>query len=392
MANGLFGGGDGAESSPFLVEDSQDLNAIRNNLSAHYKQKKNIDLKVIENFEPIGSYDTPFTGIYDGSNLEINNLKIENEGEYTGFFAVCEGAILKGISIKNATIKNTGSYTYAAILVGEASSQTEITDCLVNGVVEVLNSGCSVGGLVSQLYNSTINKCASVNSFLTGFQVGGLLCYASNADIQNSYTTGNLTGYSRNANSYMGSFATSMYYTTVKNCFSSTQFSVDYSGTTNAPIFYPFANQQWDTTFNSCYTDTELGGALPWMPDCYYYSDNIAKGTDGSLYICTNSQSNVDYEYWDPAWNETGPPPWWPGPFTRAQPTTGDVWQEYWQEVTSSTLQEGRNTAQMKTKANYEDWDFENIWTIVEGVSYPTFKLKRAIKKCKRVPLTNYRR
>ncbi len=387
MANGLFGGGDGTESSPFLVEDSQDLNAIRNNLSAHFKQKKNINFKLIENFEPIGSYDTPFIGNYDGSGLEINDLKINSELEYVGLFALCEGAKLKGINIKNATIKNTASY-YTAILVGEASSQTEITDCKVNGNVEVLNNDCLVGGLVSAIYNSTIDKCASINSNLTGFQVGGLVCYASNADIQNSYTTGNLTGYSRNAHSYIGSFATTLNYSSVKNCYASSQFSVDYSGTTDAPICYPFA-KQYDTTLTSCYSDTELGGSLPWMSNLYYYSDRFVKGTDGKMYLGTNFQSNVDYEYWDTAWNETGPPSWWPGPFTRAQPTTGELWQGFWE---LADIQETRNTAQMKTKANYEDWDFENIWTIVEGASYPTFKLKRAIKKCKRVSLTNYKR
>ena len=29
MANGLFGGGDGTSSSPYLIEDAHDLNAIR---------------------------------------------------------------------------------------------------------------------------------------------------------------------------------------------------------------------------------------------------------------------------------------------------------------------------------------------------------------------------
>ena len=46
MANGLFGGGDGTEISPYIVQDAQDLWAVRNNLSAHYVQANNIDLNI----------------------------------------------------------------------------------------------------------------------------------------------------------------------------------------------------------------------------------------------------------------------------------------------------------------------------------------------------------
>ncbi|SHL20908.1 hypothetical protein [Fibrobacter sp. UWEL] len=40
-------------------------------------------------------------------------------------------------------------------------------------------------------------------------------------------------------------------------------------------------------------------------------------------------------------------------------------------EVTGDSA---RTTVQMVTKANYVGWDFENVWTIDEGMSYPYFK------------------
>ena len=40
MANGNFAGGKGTKSNPYLIEDADDLNAIRNNLVAHYMSHK----------------------------------------------------------------------------------------------------------------------------------------------------------------------------------------------------------------------------------------------------------------------------------------------------------------------------------------------------------------
>ena len=42
MAQGFFAGGNGTKENPFLIEDADDLNAIRNNLSAHYKMINDI--------------------------------------------------------------------------------------------------------------------------------------------------------------------------------------------------------------------------------------------------------------------------------------------------------------------------------------------------------------
>jgi hypothetical protein len=50
----------------------------------------------------------------------------------------------------------------------------------------------------------------------------------------------------------------------------------------------------------------------------------------------------------------------------------------YWDTETSvqatSPAGEGKSTAEMKRKATFVDWDFETIWGIEEGVSYPFFR------------------
>ena len=77
MANGLFAGGNGTAGAPFLVEDADDLNAMRRNLSAHYKLINDINLGVApysegEGWNPIDN----FIGVLDGNQHTIYNLYI----------------------------------------------------------------------------------------------------------------------------------------------------------------------------------------------------------------------------------------------------------------------------------------------------------------------------
>jgi len=42
-ANGTFGGGNGTAETPYIIEDAADLDAVRSNLSAHYKLGNDVD-------------------------------------------------------------------------------------------------------------------------------------------------------------------------------------------------------------------------------------------------------------------------------------------------------------------------------------------------------------
>lgn len=72
MANGNFAGGDGTPENPYLIEDAFDLDAVRNNLRAHYQLINDIDLNISpfnegEGWEPINKTSI---GTLDGSGLE----------------------------------------------------------------------------------------------------------------------------------------------------------------------------------------------------------------------------------------------------------------------------------------------------------------------------------
>ncbi|MCX8066013.1 MAG: hypothetical protein N3G21_12740, partial [Candidatus Hydrogenedentes bacterium] len=50
----------------------------------------------------------------------------------------------------------------------------------------------------------------------------------------------------------------------------------------------------------------------------------------------------------------------------------------YWDIETSGVYTsaggEGKTTSEMKRKNTYKEWDFNDVWTIKEGMSYPTLK------------------
>lgn len=70
MANGNFGGGNGALGMPYLIEDAQDLDAIRNEPDIHYKIVADIDVSEYVLWTPIAN----FSGSLDGAGHTIYNL------------------------------------------------------------------------------------------------------------------------------------------------------------------------------------------------------------------------------------------------------------------------------------------------------------------------------
>ena len=78
--------GNGTKESPYLVETPEQLDGMRNNLSAHYKLANTVDMSSFSSaFQPIGTMAKPFTGSFtcelnsDGTpKYIIKNLKIDN--------------------------------------------------------------------------------------------------------------------------------------------------------------------------------------------------------------------------------------------------------------------------------------------------------------------------
>lgn len=193
-----FAGGDGTIENPYQVSTPEQLNAVRNDLDAHYIQINDIDMSGWENWEPIGNaisiwggaiggqnYKPPvytdnyFTGVYDGNQYSISNLTLkDNKVSVTedcfGLFAGLENATIKNLTLNNISYnidKASTDYTsYWANqectfslsvggIAGRCTSST-ISNCSVTGKISVTNCSNAYAGGIAGI-GDTILQCSS---------------------------------------------------------------------------------------------------------------------------------------------------------------------------------------------------------------------------------------
>lgn len=166
MAGGRFAGGSGSIDSPYLIEDAEDLNAIRNNLGAYYKLIQDIDMKGTRfenNWTPIER----FTGSLDGDNHVIRNLKIVHQGSGSiGLIGSGDVGYTKSTIISNLGLVDVDIYVFGvgtvvacgAFIGGETSTSSypnlTLTNCFATGKIEfeaVYNRAHVIGGLVGNI-------------------------------------------------------------------------------------------------------------------------------------------------------------------------------------------------------------------------------------------------
>lgn len=187
------------------VSTPQDIDDIRNNLSATYVQTADIDLTG-HTIAPIGNGATPFTGSFDGQGYEIWNWNFnDDQQDYVGLFGATDGAKLIDITIrefnvvgrhhvaglvgwaKHSTIERCqvlsgdeagGSPTtvLGVLEVGGLAGRVEWTlvqDCFSEAHVECSNrwAGCLIGHVH---LGSTIRRCHADGVAMGGNVVGGL--------------------------------------------------------------------------------------------------------------------------------------------------------------------------------------------------------------------------
>lgn len=199
--NGNFGGGDGSNISPYLVEDADDLNAVRNKLGGHYKQVADIDLSKYSNWVPIGDEKSPFVGVYDGGMHTISNLSINNSGKHIGLFGYSKKSTINGVRVISGSVNGLGSYNYVGAILGRGEDLV-LTDCS--------NEGCSifgiywVGGVFGVSYRCTCKRLknfapvsddgkSSNTSLLSG--IGSTEYNDNGYCVEDSYNTGTIYGY-----------------------------------------------------------------------------------------------------------------------------------------------------------------------------------------------------
>lgn len=164
---------------------------------------------------PIGTYNNPFKGEFDGGGYTISGLYVNLNKNYVGLF----GYVGEGGTVKNVTI--TDSYVSGSRCVGGICGNN-------NGIVQDCTSGCTVkgtddftggicgfnnfgslknchntgkvsgntdvGGVCGQNHGGTVKRCYNTVEVSGESNVGGVCgCNISGA-VQESYNTGEVFG------------------------------------------------------------------------------------------------------------------------------------------------------------------------------------------------------
>lgn len=246
-----FAGGSGTRNDPFLIATAEQLDAVRKNLTAHYKLIADIDLSQWGNWVPIGA--TPafgagtdsankaqfgggaFMGSFDGNGHIISGMTIvvneekpymqeKGNSRFYGLFGITGGAEIKNLGLVNYNIDiNYTGVTenlmmWAGAFSGWFNCNNEkntydvagnMENCYADGgkisitanVAEgaAANISIEVGGLVGEASLGKINRCyngsditVKCNSpfYLVGAGICATMC---NTWITECYNTGNIS-------------------------------------------------------------------------------------------------------------------------------------------------------------------------------------------------------
>jgi len=255
MAGGNFGGGTGTELDPYLVEDADDINAVRNNLTAYYKQIVDIDLSGYINWDPIGNVDIgpPFQGWYDGYLFEIENLKVNSNASHIGLFSILYQATVKRIIVKNADIQGN-AYQWGGMLTG-GIVQSVVDGCRTEGSIYLTHDSGSAGGFTGFIEGgSTVDKCSVTGSVRA--KIAGGFCPFISDPVSDCFMVGSVSGLSDTEPAYLGGFAYQAYSSAeIYSCF----VAVSMLNCGDNSTIGGFAAYN-SGSISSCYYDSDLSG------------------------------------------------------------------------------------------------------------------------------------
>ncbi|MFZ7132602.1 MAG: S-layer homology domain-containing protein [Eubacteriales bacterium] len=379
-----FNGGSGTQADPYQVANAEQLNNVRDYLDAYFIQTADIDLNdyVTEGgifynegkgWAPIGSsYSSPFDGSYDGNGFTISNLYINRSpGTYIGLFGYTSSdSNLKNISLDSIDILGV---TYTGGLIGYNNGS--VSSCSAIGIVEGTSS---TTGLLAGLNKGTVNNC-SVSGEVYGINdVGGFVGSNENNGVISSsyaevivdasgYRGGGFAGYNDSGSQ-------------INDCYS----LGDVNGSTNVGGFVGRNSGSISKSFSTgnatastADQQTFAGGLVGYndggISNCYALGNVSGYSYVGGLIGSTSSNISNSYSIGSVTATETY------GGLVGYKAVSSTVTSSYWDTITSGLVTSsggtGYVTSAMIKSTNsvpiYEGWDFDTIWNIDTGTSYP---------------------
>jgi hypothetical protein len=311
----------------------EQLNSIRNDLQGRYRLMADIDLAG-EAWIPIGTNAAPFAGVLDGNGFSIMNLNINlSTQDNIGLFGRNNG-VIRNLAIEGGRIFGGNSVGSLA-----GFNAGEIINCTVREIEIVSGSG-NIGGLVGQntgrIVDGAVEDIGTVTG--TGSNIGSFVGSVSGGTISRSYATVNVNG-----NRYTGGFVGEIAGGIIEQCYATG--NVNATGTDAGG----FAGRVSGTTaiIRNCFS---LGNVV------------MGNNTAGFVGIITSGRVENSYSL---ANNFNG---------FDFNGTAINCYFDNSLLLSPTTRPGARTTEQMMSRANYIDWDFDTIWEIDEGKSYPYLK------------------
>jgi len=396
----VYDQGSGTNEDPWLISNAEQLDSIRNNLSAHYRLIADIDLGdylADTPWVPIGDESNNFNGVLDGNNHTITGLtlsvvKSQSRAIIAFFRCTGEAAEIRNMFLDNVCIHGTGYGTEViAALVG--INKGEIKDCSVLLTTEGYMS--QLGGLVSH-NKGVITSCrADVDMKYWPARVGGLV-YSNEGSIHDCYTSGTITG-----EQWLDAGGMVLEnWSTISECHS----SVDIINTnqTKGSVGGFVGEQSTSGTIRESYSTGNIELVISSLFDTF--SDALTVGGFvGGCYLCEEETIENSYTTGNVLVTIGA------GNFSRARITIGGfsgggsdltncyaagkvtgintgglvgadnvnakVISSYYDSETTGQNDTGngipKTSMEMMQQATFEGWDFTSVWTIDEGTSYP---------------------
>lgn len=119
-----------------------------------------IDLSGYSTWTPIGTFNNPFRGVFDGKGYSIYNFKINNTNlAYSGLFGYTSGAKIKNFIIDSPIITTVANYVGCVVANDKYSTLSEITLKNVKISSEKNTDNLCIGGIAGFCDSSTIENC-----------------------------------------------------------------------------------------------------------------------------------------------------------------------------------------------------------------------------------------
>ena len=326
----------GGASSATAITTCEELQNISNNLSGDYYLAYDINCSGFDygdgkGFMPIGT----FSGTFDGRGHRITNLYINRllSTRYLGLFEVTgSGAVIKNVGLE------------------------EMDVCATRDPDDQSPYWKTVGGLVGQNHGTIESSYSAGNirayNMYTGVHTGGLVgTNWASGTIENSYSTGNVSD-NTGSSEAGGLVGANLHGGTIENSYSTDNVigSCDVGGLVGQQAPYGMDNPPGGTTKNS-YSTGRVSSP----------SGRYVAGLVGSNYC----RSTITNSYWDI--------------YRSNQDICADT-----HGIGATTNCTGINANNSEPDYWYyssnppmDQWDFDNVWGIEEGVTYPFLQWER---------------